>query len=171
MGEKGYTDTKNANDEKAEAKYLTFWMEGQLCGIPIRDVVQIIQMENITVIPEFPDYAKGVINLRGDIVPVVDIQLRLNKPAVNYTERTCIIVTSIRDRYVGFIVESVVDVPDIPKTVISPPPTIAGDTAGSYMIGVARLEDGLVLLLETSGLLGEKELSTLHEAAKSRIGE
>lgn len=171
MSVKGYTGRNDVNDEKTEVKYLTFWMEGQLFGIPIGDVVQIIRMENITVIPEFPSYAKGVINLRGDIVPVIDIQLRFKKPAVSYTDHTCIIVTMIREKYVGFIVEAVVDVPDISKKAISEPPTIAGDTAGKYMVGVARLEKELVLLLETSRLLEEKELEALEEAARNRMGE
>lgn len=171
MGIKEYLKGSDASAEMAEEKFLTFWMGGQLFGIPIGDVVQIIRMENITVIPEFPSYAKGVINLRGDIVPVIDIRLRFKKPAIEYTDRTCIIVATIRQKLVGFIVEAVVDVPDIPKKAISDPPTIAGDTAGSYMIGVARLEKDLVLLLETSKLVEEGELEELEEAAKKRMGE
>ena len=96
-----------ALSEELGSKYLTYFTDGQLFGIPIADVVQIIGMQQITEIPEFPEYAKGIINLRGEIIPVIDVRIRLFKPVIEYSDRTCIIVTDVRGSYFGFVVEQV----------------------------------------------------------------
>ncbi len=78
-------------------------------------MVQIISMQEITPLPDFPEYAKGVINLRGNIIPVIDMRIRLKKPEAEYNESTCIIVTNIQDTYIGFIVDTVDEVVDISR--------------------------------------------------------
>ena len=88
-------DIENLDDDTLRNKYLTFFIEEQLFGVPIADVVQIVGMQDITKVPEFPSYAKGVINLRGIIIPIIDVRLRLKKEEITYNERTCIIVTNI----------------------------------------------------------------------------
>ena len=96
---------EQSDTSEMDGKYLTFWTDGQLFGVPIADVVQIVGMQNITNIPEFPHYAKGVINLRGSIIPLIDMRLRLAKQEAPYDERTCIIVTNIEQRDVGLTVK------------------------------------------------------------------
>lgn len=144
-----------------DGKYLTFFTEKQLFGVPISDVVQIVGMQEITEVPEFPSYAKGIINLRGSIIPVIDVRLRFGKQEKEYDERTCIIVTMIHESSVGFIVDAVDAVTDIDDGNISPPPRVAGEYTSSYLTGIAKHEGKVVLLMDTQKLLSNEILSTL----------
>lgn len=139
-----------------EKKYLTFCVEGQTFGISISLILQIVKMQEITTVPEFPSYAKGIINLRGLVIPVIDMRLRLNKSEKEYNERTCIVVASIGEKYFGFIVDDVEEVIDIPKENISAPPTLS--TSGdSFISGIAKLEDKVCLLLSLEKLICTKD--------------
>ena len=151
--------------QAAEGKYLTFWTDSELYGIPISDVVQIISMQGITPLPDFPAYAKGVINLRGNIIPVIDIRIRFGKPEIAYNDNTCIIVTSIEDAYMGFIVDSVDEVTDLDEDSISPPPKVSKDITNRYLTGIGQIGEKVVLLLDVAKILSENELSDVHEAA------
>jgi purine-binding chemotaxis protein CheW len=139
-------------------KYLTFWADNQLFGIPIADVVQIVGVQTITKIPEFPDYAKGIINLRGSIIPVIDVRLRLHKEEIPYDERTCIIVTNIQESLIGLIVDSVNEVANIEDENISQPPKITKDTTNAYLTGITKLQDKVVLLLNSEKILKNEEV-------------
>lgn len=163
--EENYFEKIDTTDEM-KGKYLTFQTDGQLFGVPIADVVQIVGMQNITEIPEFPYYAKGIINLRGSIIPVVDIRLRFNKPEAAYTERTCIIVTNMKDNLIGFIVDEVDEVTSIEADQISAPPRMAENVAESYLTGIGKLEKNVVLLINTARVLGEQEMQMLISAAE-----
>ena len=147
--------------DEMKGKYLTFWTFGQLLGIPISLVVQIVGMQGIIAMPEFPAYAKGVINLRGNIIPVIDMRLRLNQPEAEYNERTCIIVTNIHNSYVGFIVDEVNEVLTIEDDVISPPPRMAS-AKSSYISGIAKLDKNVALLIDAQRLLDDNELEALN---------
>lgn len=147
-----------------ERKYLTFLTDEQLFGIPIAEVVQIIGMQKITEIPEFPDYAKGIINLRGDIVPIIDVRVRLCKPVMEYNDRTCIIVTDINGKYYGFVVDRVDEVTEIPDEYITVPPHMGNETAAQYLTGVAKIKEKLVLIMDIRKLLAEQELGSLTQS-------
>lgn len=151
----------NATADEMKGKYLTFWTCGQLLGIPISLVVQIVGLQEITAMPEFPPYAKGVINLRGNIIPVIDIRLRLNQPETEYTERTCIIVTSINESAAGFIVDEVAEVINIDDSIISAPPQITSSGNG-YVTGVAKLERKVALLIDARRLLSDDDLEIMN---------
>lgn len=157
----------NSANEEMENKYLTFWTDGQIFGIPIYDVVQIIGIQEITPVPESPAYSKGIINLRGNIFPVIDVRIRFHKEEVPYDERTCIIVTNINGSYFGFIVDSVDEVTNIEKDQISPPPSLSlsANSYTAYLTGIGKLKDKVVLLLDTSKILSEDEL----EAVKNSV--
>lgn len=154
-------DMLNVDNSEMEGKYLTFWTDGQLFGISIANVEQIIGMQEITGIPEFPYYAKGIINLRGNVIPVIDVRIRLNKAEAEYNERTCIIVTNIDDSFVGFIVDEVNEVVDINSEQISPPPKVTNDTVHSYLTGIAKLEDGVVLIVDSAKILSQSLLNDI----------
>lgn len=138
-----------------EGKFLTFWLDGQLFAIPIADVVQIVLMQPITPIPEFPFYAKGVIDLRGTMIPVVDVRLRLGLAEQDYSEHTCIIVTSIAGQLGGLIVDAVEDVTHLAQENVSPPPQLSGDSPAvdSFLSGVGRSGESVLLLLDAVKLL------------------
>ncbi|MEG0839392.1 MAG: chemotaxis protein CheW [Hydrogenoanaerobacterium sp.] len=147
-----------------DGKYLTFWTDKQLFGVPIAHVVQIVGMQKVTEVPEFPYYAKGIINLRGAIIPLIDARLRLGKPEAEYNERTCIIVTNISEHYVGFIVDEVDAVITIADELIAPPPRLSGGTDG-YITGVGKLDGKVVLLMDTRKIVGTDELDLLTSAS------
>ena len=144
-----------------DGKYLTFWTDGQLFGIPIADVVQIVGMQEVTQVPEFPAYAKGIINLRGEIIPIIDIRLRFGKPEIGYNERTCIIITSIKGVMVGIIVDSVNEVTSIQDEEISEPPHLTQSTENAYLTGVGKHEERVILLLDTQKILSMDQVDLL----------
>ena len=145
-------------NDAMKGKYLTFWTGGQLLGIPISDVVQIVEIQEITPIPEFPVYAKGVINLRGNIIAVIDMGLRLHRPEAVYNERTCIIVTKINSIDVGYIVDAVDEVTQISDENIGQPPKVSIDATNGYLTGIGKFNNKIVLLIDTSKLLSENEV-------------
>lgn len=153
----GLIDKTRAKDNEMEGKQLSFWIADQLFGIPISYVIQIVGMQEITVMPEYPAYIKGVINLRGNIIPVMDARLRLGKPEATYSDRTCIIVVGIYEQSgdFGLIVDGVEEVSNIPSGAISAPPKAADDNTALYLTGVAKLpcfngQEKIVLLLNPS---------------------
>jgi purine-binding chemotaxis protein CheW len=165
-----YLNLSTQDNSEMEGKYLTFWTDQQLFGIPIADVIQIVGLQKITEIPDSPDYVKGIINLRGAIIPLIDMRLRFHKPVIEYNERTCIIVTSIQNKSVGFIVDAVDEVTTIRDEAISPPPSIQNkDTSNSYLIGIGKLDENrkIVLLLDTSRILSENEFEVLVQQSQS----
>lgn len=163
-------ENEDAESRREEAKFLTFWTGGELFGIPISDVVQIISMQEITPLPDFPDYAKGVINLRGIIIPVIDMRIRLKKPEAEYNESTCIIVTNIEDAYIGFIVDTVDEVTDIGADDISPAPKVSKDVTNHYLTGIGQVGEKVVLLLDVSKILSESEFVQVTQTAE-KAGE
>lgn len=146
---------------ETEGNFLTFWTDNQLFGVPIADVVQIVGIQDITVIPEFPEYAKGIINLRGAIIPVIDMRIRLHRAETVYNERTCIIVTNIVETGIGFIVDAVDGVTKIDAQSISDPPKLSADTQNTFLTGVAMHEGRTVLILDICKILNEDVITTL----------
>lgn len=155
--------TQESDVSQMKGKYLTFWTDHQLFGVPISDVVQIIGIQEITSIPEFPDYAKGVIDLRGCIIPVIDIRIRFGKTEAEYNERTCIIVTNIENTFIGFIVDAVDEVTNIKEEAISPPPKVSQDNVNAFLAGISRVQDKVVLLLNTEKILTENEFHLISQ--------
>jgi len=151
----------STNLDESNERYLTFWTDDQLFGIPIAAVEQIVKMQKITVIPEFPDYAKGVIDLRGNMIPIIDVRLRLHKNEVAYNERTCIIVTDIQEKLIGLIVDAVDEVTKIENATISAPPKITSDATDSYLTGIAKCENKVILLLDSEKILKNEEISEI----------
>lgn len=168
-------NTANENTELEEevdtnemkGKFLTFWTDKQLFGVPIADVVQIIGIQEITPIPDSPTYAKGVINLRGNIIPVIDVRLRFGKEETDYSERTCIIVTQIDDSLIGFIVDSVDEVTTIEDSEITAPPRVSKERANAYLCGIGKLKNKVVLLLDTDKILNAEEIEIVSSAVEN----
>lgn len=149
-----------------EQKYLTFLIDNQYFAFSIYDVETIIEIQEIFSIPEFPDYAKGIIKLRELIIPVIDVRLRFHKPEIEYNERTCIIVVGINKIQIGFIVDTVDEVVDIDPANISPVPRIGGGASGDmakYIIGVGKPKGRIVMILAANKMLNEEELRAYEE--------
>ena len=140
-------------------QYLTFWCGNQLLGTRIDHIIQIIPIVEITSLPDFPPYMKGVISLREEMIPVMDLRLRLGKEETPYTNHTCIVIINIQGRSFGLIVDGVEKVERIPEQDICPPPKqTSGDTG--YLMGIAKREH-IILILSVDYLLSTNEISTI----------
>lgn len=148
-------------------KYLTFALAHEEYGVPVLKVREIVKMMAITAVPQMPAHVKGVINLRGKVLPVIDLRLRLGVPAEGYTDRTCIIVSEIERGGVrtllGIVVDSVNEVLNISADDIEPMPEMGRSVDTGYMHGVAKVKGTVKLLLDLDKLLSAESL--LEQAA------
>ena len=145
--------TQSAAEGISAQKYLTFFIDGQLYAVPSNQVMEIIRMQPITYMPKTPPFVKGIINLRGKIVPLIDLALRFDKPDKEYDDRTSIIVVETEEYSVGFIVAAVNDVTDIDASQITDSPTLAKGCANRYIIGIATLDNEVAMLLDVDKVL------------------
>ena len=152
-----------------EGKYLTFSLDNEQYGIGILKIKEIIGMIPITPVPRTPEYVKGVINLRGKVIPVIDLRQRFGMGVVDYTERTCIIVVEIQGLsgtvMMGILVDSVSEVLSIKGEEIEDTPSFGAKVDMDYILGMAKMDGGVKILLDIDCVLssGEvKELQTVH---------
>lgn len=159
---------QNAADEHDEqkGKYMTFKSGNEYFGIKIQYVNEIIQFQAITAIPETEDYIKGLINLRGKVIPVIDVRLRFKQEPFEYNDRTCIIVISVKSTVVGLIIEKIAEVVEIKEENILPPPSIGrSDKAHhKYVYGIGKVGDSVKLLLDPDKLLNDDDLAVADQA-------
>lgn len=123
-------------------------------GVSILQVQEIKRITEITRVPHSPDYIKGVMNLRGSVLPVIDLKKRLNLPPEEYTDDTRIIIIKVEDITVGMIVDAVSEVTTIDQSNIEPPQAVVGGIAADYLSGVGKLENRLLILLNTDAIIG-----------------
>ena len=150
-------EMKQEYEAENKEKYLTFFINGQCYGIPIALVIEIIGMQDVAEVPEFPPYLKGVINLRGLIIPLIDVNLRVGYEEKEYTDKTCVIVVNVNDMEIGLIVDEVNEVLDIDKSTINPPPHSTGAQADQYINGIAVQENKLILLMSCEKVIGDQD--------------
>jgi purine-binding chemotaxis protein CheW len=154
------------DEDTQKDKYLTFHIGTEDYGISIAYVTEIIGIQSITEIPEMPDFIKGVINLRGKVIPVMDVRTRFKLPPREYDERTCIIVVEIDGTSVGLVVDTVNEVADIPEDQIEPPPQTKRK-GGSYIQGIGKIDKDVKILLDIKKILYEDEIESIAEAAEA----
>lgn len=140
-------------DDTTKGRYLTFNLDSETYGLEIASVKEIIEMVPITKIPESPEFVEGIINLRGDIIGVLDVRKRFLKDARPYDGQTCIIVVEHEDYNLGLIVDSVNEVMTIEDDSISAPPNAKLNHYNQYIRNIGQVENGVVLLLELDKLL------------------
>ena len=152
-----------------EGKYLTFTLAEEEYGIGILKIKEIIGMLPITSVPQTPEFVKGVINLRGKVIPVMDLRLRFGMPSIDYSDRTCIIVVEVGGQagtiLVGIVVDAVSEVLNIKGDDIENPPALGVNLDTDYILGMAKMEGGVKILLDIDQVLSKDELSLLSEAA------
>jgi purine-binding chemotaxis protein CheW len=147
-------------------KYLVFTLEDEEYAIAVGDVREIIGAIPITRVPGVPESVRGVINLRGRIIPVADLRIRFNLEAVDYGARTCIIVVRARGREFGLVVDKVLEVVRIDEADIEPPPMFGADVQTDYLVGVARNGNRARLLLDVERTLTSAETAAMSAAAQ-----
>jgi len=164
----------SAND-KQRNKYVTFKSGNEYFGLKIEYVSEIIVYQEITEIPESEDYIKGLINLRGKIIPVIDVRIRFKQEPMEYTDRTCIVIVNVNDMVVGLIVEKIAEVVEIKEEDILPPPkvVIGGEDKlqNRYVYGIGKVGDSVKLLLDPERILKDDDLLVLEQAVENAEGE
>ncbi|HZY19174.1 MAG TPA: chemotaxis protein CheW [Ramlibacter sp.] len=145
-------------------EYLTYRLGGEEYGVDIQKVQEIRSCETPTRIPGAPAYVKGVVNLRGVIVPIVDLRLKLACERADYNPFTVVIVLAVNKRVVGVVVDSVSDVLDLKADAIKPPPELSAGSGAEFVTGIASVGDRMLMLVDLDCLLGET-IGTLPEAA------
>jgi len=156
-------DFIEGEEDTQKDKYLIFSIGKESYGIDIKYVIEIIGIEPITEVPQLENYIKGVINLRGKIIPVMDVRLKFKKEEKEYDDRTCIIVVEIEGICIGLIIDRVLEVVSIDENNISPPPKISSnkDNANKYIKGIGKMENEVRLLIDCHKLLEDDEVEEL----------
>ncbi len=154
-------DIYEDDDELQEDKYLTFRIASEVYGMNVLDVVEILRMITITNIPESLDYIKGIINLRGKIIPVMNVRVRFGLNEIEYDDRTCIIVVSVRGVEIGLIVDAVAEVLEIAEEQIDKMPSVSQGAQQKFIKGIGKIEDQVKIILDLEKLVGDEELAAI----------
>ncbi|MDR3294348.1 MAG: chemotaxis protein CheW [Clostridiales Family XIII bacterium] len=151
-------------EDTLQGRFLTFTLGEEVYGIAIKYVVEIIGIQSITVVPEVPQYIKGIINLRGKIIPVIDVRLKFGKMPAEYDDRTCIIVIELSDVSVGLIVDNVDEVLTIEEHNIAAPPANRTGFENRYIMGIGKIGGHVQLLLDCHKLLRGDEYGVIDDS-------
>ncbi|MBF0118925.1 MAG: purine-binding chemotaxis protein CheW [Desulfobacterales bacterium] len=149
------------DEDTLKDKYLTFCLGQEEYGIDIKYVIEVIGMQKITEVPDVPDFVKGVINLRGQVIPITDVRMRFKMKPAEYNDRTCVVVVKIKDTQVGLIVDLVSDVIKISEDQVQPPPRINQKEGSRFIQGLGKVDDQVKILLNIEKLLYEEELEKI----------
>ncbi len=157
--------TRSSGQVRAQSgKYLTFSLAGEEYGLEILKVREIIGLMDITAVPQMPHYVKGVINLRGKVIPVVDLRAKFGMDAADYTEQTCVVVVDV-GQLTGVIVDTVQEVLDIDISQIDPAPPLGAGVDTSFVLGMGKVKDDVKILLDIDHVLDLAEMQEVADIA------
>ncbi|MGN0507100.1 MAG: chemotaxis protein CheW [Lachnospiraceae bacterium] len=154
-------------------KYVTFKSGNEYFALKIEYVNEIIVFQEITEIPESEDYIKGLINLRGKIIPVIDVRVRFKQPPLEYNDRTCIIVISVKDMVVGLIVEKIAEVVEITEDNILDSPSLGNvdKNQNRYVYAIGKVGESVKLLLDPEKLIKDEDWAVLEQMTEETVEE
>ena len=165
------TSTQASNGAKtAGGKFLTFFLAGEEYGIEILKVHEIIGLMAITRVPRTPEFMRGVINLRGKVIPIVDLRRKFEMPSAESTSETCIIVVHVRGIEMGVIVDQVSEVVDINAKDIEPTPSFGVEVDTDYILGIGKSQARVKILLDIDRVLSNGEASAVQDASVQPSG-
>jgi purine-binding chemotaxis protein CheW len=154
-----------ASTDARSGKYLTFQLGNEEFGVRVLKVREIMGIQEITAVPQTPGHVKGVINLRGKVVPVIDLRLKFGLPSAEYTQRTCIIVTQVQGDagliLIGVIVDGVSEVLNLASSDVEDTPDFGEDVAAQYLLGMAKVKGKVKILLDIDKVLSTQDLGHL----------
>ena len=153
LSENEILNTKQVTTDTTRDLYLAFITDGEHYALDIGNIKEIIGVVPITIIPKTENYIKGIINLRGDIVPVIDVRTRFMKEEIGYTQFTCIVVVVYQEYTLGFIVDSILGVYRISQEMLSNPPSARLSYANQFIKNIGRTDDGIKLLIDLEKLI------------------
>ena len=149
--------------QSEEMQLVIFDLAGEAYGVVIQAVLEIIRMQEITTIPQAPYFVKGVINLRGKVIPVADLRKRFSMPAAEESKESRIVVVDIGGQAIGMTVDAVTEVTRIPAGTVEPPSSVITTSDSDYLMGIAKLESGMIILLDLTRVLAEVEPAVVEE--------
>lgn len=157
--------------QEQQSQYLTFLVGKEKLAINIDELKEIIEVSNITRVPMTPDFIRGVINLRGNVVPVVDLSARLGHKKSELSKRSCIVLVEISNddetQSIGMLVDQVNEIFEIPDSNIQPPPEFGADIRVEFIQAMGRVDDAFIILLEINKVLSVSELSQISQITNS----
>lgn len=157
-----------AGNEEGQSQYLTFLLGGEMFAIPILNIKEIIEYGHLTTVPMMPAFIRGVINLRGSVVPVVDLAVRFGRKAGDVTRRTCIVIIEIESgdekQDVGVVVDTVNEVLEIPRSEIEQAPSFGARIRADFIGGMGKIAGKFVVILDVSHVLSIDEMAMLGQA-------
>lgn len=154
------------DDDTHEHKYLFFVLGNEVYGIAISHVTGIEELERIVPLPNMPEYIRGVVNLRGKVIPVMDLRLKFGMALREYDDRTCNIIVNIDGLTIGFIVDTVAEVEDIHPDKISTPPRFSTETDERYIAGLGRIGEEVKIILDVEKVVTGYDKETLIRAVR-----
>ena len=156
-------------------QYLTFLLGGEMFAIAILNIKEIIEYGSLTEVPMMPSFIRGVINLRGSVVPVVDLSSRFGRSRTEISRRTCIVIIEVESEDekhdIGVMVDSVSEVLEIPRSEIEPPPAFGAKIRVDFMAGMGKVAGKFVIILNANKVLSVEELSMLGDATGAATAE
>jgi len=165
MGSLVKSTTQAVAVQKEEDQFLTFVLGSEMFAIDILGIKEIIEYGNLTTVPMMPDFIRGVINLRGAVVPVVDLSARFGRPTSDVTRRTCIVIVEVDgagDRQdIGVVVDAVSEVLEIPESEIEPPPSFGAKIRADFISGMGKVKEKFVIILNANKVLSVDEMAML----------
>ncbi len=165
-----------AATSEEDGQYLTFTLGSEMYAIAILGIKEIIEYGGLTVVPMMPDFVRGVINLRGAVVPVVDLAARFGQPNANVTRRSCVVIVEAHSaeegrQDIGLLVDAVSAVLDIPASQIEPPPSFGARINADFINGMARMESKFVIVLNVDRVLSVDEMAQMAAAHTPALGQ
>ena len=156
--------SEELEEDTQKGKFMTFKSGNEFFGIELKYIVEIIGIQPITAVPEVEDYIKGLINLRGKIIPVIDVRVRFKQEPHEYNDRTCIIIINVSGTVVGLIIEKIAGVVNIKDDDIEPPPTLSAENGkNKYVYGLGKTPDSVKLLLDPHKLIKYEDMTLLTD--------
>jgi len=156
------------DEDTMQDVYLIFGCDDRDYGLEIKKVTEIVALQKITEVPDMPDFVRGVINLRGSVIPVLDVRMRFNMPVVKYHDRTCIIIAKLESTTIGLIVDAVREVAKILPDQMEPPPNISEGTGSRYVRSIGKIGDSVKVILNLENFLREDELQNIEHGLISK---
>lgn len=165
MGSVVKAEAVAAEERNEQLQYLTFMLGGEVFAVGILAIKEIIEYGQLTEVPRMPEFIRGVINLRGAVVPVVDLGARFGKAPTQVSRRTCIVIVEVRDgdgyQVVGIMVDAVNEVLEIPAQNIEPPPAFGAKIRADFIAGMGKVDERFVIILNVDKVLSVDEISEL----------
>ena len=152
-------------------QYLTFQLMNEQYGVPIETVREINRVGEITPVPRTPDFVKGVMNLRGKIIPVINLRVRFGMSSQEYIRDTCIIVIDTDFGQVGMIVDAVKEVADLAQNQIGPAPVLGNERTMSFIRGMGKIEDKVIILVDVVSALSQEHMTQLQHVSEQHLAE